>query len=160
MEKETAIFGWPRAQLQVSADAPLADWFVRLSDVAPDGTVTLVTGAGQSGAQRESAAHPADLEPGRQYLIPIELHLTSWIFPPGHRIRAGDFECAVADDLADALPMTTSLVSGRRGNIAARIAARSVGGASAAAFSADRRMRRRSRGVTSKAIRGRRKIGR
>ena len=48
---EVAILGRPR-QLQVAADAPLADWFVRLSDVAPDGEVTLVTGAGINGAQR------------------------------------------------------------------------------------------------------------
>jgi putative CocE/NonD family hydrolase len=87
VEKDTAIFGWPRAYLQVSANAPLADWFVRLSDVAPDGTVTMITGAGLSGAQRDSAGNPADLEPGKKYFLPIELHLTSWIFPPGHRIR-------------------------------------------------------------------------
>ena len=49
--------------LQVSSSAPLADWFVRLSDVAPDGTATLITGAGQSGAQRESAAIPAISSP-------------------------------------------------------------------------------------------------
>jgi putative CocE/NonD family hydrolase len=87
VEKDTAIFGWPRAVLQVSSTAPLADWFVRLSDVAPDGTVTMVTGAGQSGAQRDSAASPTDLEPEGTYSIPIELHLTSWIFPRGHKIR-------------------------------------------------------------------------
>jgi uncharacterized protein len=87
VEKDTAIFGWPRAVLQVSSTAPLADWFVRLSDIAPDGTVTMVTGAGQSGAQRDSAASPTDLEPGGTYSIPIELHLTSWIFPRGHQIR-------------------------------------------------------------------------
>ena len=38
LAKDTAILGWPKAFLQVSASAPLADWFVRLSDVAPDGT--------------------------------------------------------------------------------------------------------------------------
>jgi putative CocE/NonD family hydrolase len=85
--KDTAIFGWPRVYLQTSASAPLADWFVRLSDVAPDGTVTMITGAGQSGAQIKSAANPADLEPGKKFVIPIELHLTSWVFQPGHRIR-------------------------------------------------------------------------
>jgi len=87
VEQETALFGWPRACLEVSASAPLANWFVRLSDVAPDGTVTMITGAGQSGAQRDSAAHPTDLVPDKKYVIPIELHLTSWIFPPGHHIR-------------------------------------------------------------------------
>ena len=112
VEKETAIFGWPRAQLQVSADAPLADWFVRLSDVAPDGTVTLITGAGQSGAQRESAAYPADLEPGRKYLIPIELHFTSWIFPPGHRIRVAISNALWPMIWPTPYEMTTSLYLG------------------------------------------------
>ena len=112
IEKETAVFGWPRAQLQVSADAPLADWFVRLSDVAPDGTVTLITGAGQSGAQRESAAYPADLEPGRKYLIPIELHFTSWIFPPGHRIRVAISNALWPMIWPTPYAMTTSLYLG------------------------------------------------
>jgi uncharacterized protein len=119
IEKEMAIFGWPHAQLQVSADAPLADWFVRLSDVAPNGTVTLITGAGQSGAQRESAAHPADLEPGRKYLIPIELHFTSWIFPPGHRIRVAVSNALWPMIWPTPYAMTTSLYLG--GEQASRI---------------------------------------
>ena len=57
-KNETAILGWPRVLLNVSASAPLADWFARLSDVAPDGSVTLITGAGQSGAQRDSWSDP------------------------------------------------------------------------------------------------------
>jgi uncharacterized protein len=87
LAEDTAILGWPRATLQVSASAPLADWFARLSDVAPDGSVTLVTGAGQSGAQRDSWSDPKDLKPGEKYALPIELHVTSWVFPKGHRIR-------------------------------------------------------------------------
>jgi putative CocE/NonD family hydrolase len=112
VEKDTPIFGWPRAYLQVSADAPLADWFVRLSDVAPDGTVTTITGAGQSGAQRESATDPSDLEPGKKYLIPIELHLTSWIFPPGHRIRVAISNALWPMIWPTPYPMTTSLYLG------------------------------------------------
>ncbi len=46
--------GSSAALLTASSSAPLADWFVRLSDVAPDGTVTQVTGAGINGAQREA----------------------------------------------------------------------------------------------------------
>jgi putative CocE/NonD family hydrolase len=87
LSEDTEILGFPRALLRASADAPLANWFVRLSDVAPDGEVTNVTGAGLSGAQRESASKPAPLEPGRVYPLEVELHFTSWVFPRGHRIR-------------------------------------------------------------------------
>jgi hypothetical protein len=47
----------------------------------------MITGAGQSGAQIKDAANPVDLVPGKKYSIPIELHVTSWVFPAGHKIR-------------------------------------------------------------------------
>ena len=84
---ELAILGLPQVRLHAAATAPLADWIVRLSDVAPSGEVTLVTGAGIDGAQRESAARPAALTPNKMYAIDVPLHFTSWVFPPGHRIR-------------------------------------------------------------------------
>src|SRR5208282_3181463 len=80
LEQDTAILGLPRATLNVSASAPLADWFARLSDVAPDGTTTLITGAGLSGAQRDSDTDPKDVEPGKIYPLTIEMHVTSWVF--------------------------------------------------------------------------------
>ena len=81
------ILGFPKAMLSAGADAPLANWFVRLSDVTPGGEVTLVTGAGLSGAQRDSSSDPKPLEPGRLYPLEVEMHFTSWVFPKGHRIR-------------------------------------------------------------------------
>jgi putative CocE/NonD family hydrolase len=87
LDEDLAILGRPDAQLLVSAPVPLADWIARLSDVAPDGTVTLITGAGINGAHRDSDSDPRDLEPGRAYSMDINLHLTSWVFPKGHRIR-------------------------------------------------------------------------
>jgi uncharacterized protein len=87
LPEEVAILGRPHVALQVAADAPLADWFVRLSDVAPDGRVTLVTGAGINGAQRESMSNPEELAPGKVYSLALDLHLASWVFPKGHRIR-------------------------------------------------------------------------
>ena len=107
--QNTAILGWPRAFLQVSTTAPLADWFVRLSDVAPDGSVTLITGAGQSGAQRDPAANPSDLEPERKYELPVELHVTSWVFPAGHRIRVAVSNALWPMIWPTPYPMTTSL---------------------------------------------------
>ncbi len=87
LEEDLEILGLPRALLTVSADAPLAHWFARLSDIAPDGTVTLVASAGQNGAHRESAEHPRAIEPGQAFPLEIEMHFTSWVFPKGHRIR-------------------------------------------------------------------------
>ena len=112
LDKDTAILGWPKALLQVSATAPLADWFARLSDVAPDGTVTMVTGAGQSGAQRDSRTNPADLVPGHIYSLPIELHLTSWVFQRGHRIRLAISNALWPMIWPTPFPMTTSLQLG------------------------------------------------
>jgi putative CocE/NonD family hydrolase len=87
LAEEIEILGLPRARLAVSADAPLANWVVRLSDVAPDGSVTQVAGAALNGAHRESAYEPRPLVPGEVYEVEVELHFTSWVFAPGHRIR-------------------------------------------------------------------------
>jgi uncharacterized protein len=87
LKEDLTVLGRPHALLRASSSAPLADWFARLSDVAPDGTVTLVTGAGLSGAQRESSSDPKDLEPNKTYPLDVEMHLTTWTFPRGHRIR-------------------------------------------------------------------------
>ena len=87
LEQETAILGFPRVFLNASVSGPLADFAARLSDVAPDGTTTLVTGAGINGAQRETDLDPKELAPGQIYPLKIEMHVTSWIFPRGHRVR-------------------------------------------------------------------------
>jgi hypothetical protein len=65
----------------------MANWIVRISDIAPDGTVTQVAGAGISGAHRKSSEEPEALVPGQVYKLEYDLHLTSWVFPKGHRIR-------------------------------------------------------------------------
>jgi predicted acyl esterase len=87
LQDDIEILGLPRAMLRVAADAPQANWFVRLSDVAPDGTVTQVAGAGFNGNHRHSAREPEAIEPGEVFPLEIEMHFTSWVFPKGHRIR-------------------------------------------------------------------------
>lgn len=112
LENEVAILGRPRALLQASATAPLADWFSRLSDVAPDGTVTQITGAGLNGAQRESTSEPKDMKPGKTYPLDIEMHLTSWVFPKGHRIRVSISNALWPMILPTPYTMTTTLQLG------------------------------------------------
>lgn len=87
LESDTEILGLPKAVLKVAADATRANWFVRISDVAPDGTVTQVAGAGFNGTHRNSAREPQDVVPGEVFPLEIEMHFTSWVFPKGHRIR-------------------------------------------------------------------------
>jgi uncharacterized protein len=112
LEKEVAILGRPHALLRASATAPLADWFARLSDVAPDGTVTQITGAGINGAQRDSMSDPHALDPGKIYSLDIPMHLTSWVFPKGHRIRVAISNALWPMVIPTPYAMTTSLELG------------------------------------------------
>ena len=87
LAENTEILGLPRAVLKVAANATRGNWFVRISDVSPDGTVTQVAGAGFNGTHRNSARDPEDLVPGEVFPLEIDMHFSSWVFPKGHRIR-------------------------------------------------------------------------
>jgi putative CocE/NonD family hydrolase len=114
LEDALEILGLPRALLRVSTDAPRANWFVRLSDVAPDGTVTQVAGAGFNGTHRESAKRPVALEPGKTFPLEIEMRFTSWVFPKGHRIRLAVNNAQWPMLWPTPHPMTTALELGGR----------------------------------------------
>jgi putative CocE/NonD family hydrolase len=116
LEEALEILGLPRAMLRVSADAPHADWFARLNDVAPDGTVTLVANAGQNGAHRESARDPKAIEPGKPFPLEIELHFTSWVFPKGHRVRLSVSNAQWPMIWPTRYAMTTTLHMGAEGS--------------------------------------------
>jgi hypothetical protein len=93
LEADTEILGFPRVELCGSTEPPAGStgalpWFARLSDVAPDGTVTLVTGAGRAGVPDPLRDPPRPgPEPAAEGSLPLDLHVTSWVFPRGHRIR-------------------------------------------------------------------------
>jgi hypothetical protein len=112
LEQELEILGFPRALLRASTDAPLTDWFVRLSDVAPDGSVTQITGAGANGAHRRSAREPELLVPGEVVSLDVELHFTSWVFPKGHRVRVSIGNAQWPMFWPKPYPTTTSLQLG------------------------------------------------
>ena len=112
---DTEILGLPMARLHVSADAPRANWMVRLSDVAPDGTVTQVAGAAFNGTHRNSARQPQDIVAGEEFALDIEMHFTSWVFPKGHRIRFAVSNAQWPMLWPTPYPMTTTLRLGGTG---------------------------------------------
>ncbi len=112
----TEILGRPQAVLKMAADAPRANWFVRLSDIAPDGRVTLITGAGANGTHRISARQPQDIVPGQPFELTIDLHNTSWVFEPGHRMRLSISNAQWPMFWPTPHPLTTDLFLGEHGS--------------------------------------------
>lgn len=113
---ELQILGQPVAQLVTSIDARRANWFVKLSDVAPDGTTTLITGGALNGAHRESSTAPTMMEPGKRYSLSVPLLATSWIFQPGHRLRISVANALFPAYWPSAEPLTMSLEVGQGGS--------------------------------------------
>jgi uncharacterized protein len=102
------IVGLPAVRLRVAADAPVADWTVRLEDV---GDVALVTGVLISGAQRTSRLSPTRLTPGTMVDLTDTLHFTTWTFQPGHRIRMAVSNSQFPMAWPTPYAMTTQLVT-------------------------------------------------
>ena len=87
LREPVEIVGMPEVHLNVSADAPLYQWTVRLEDVWPDGNVSLVSGVLINPTHRESRTDPEYLVPGEPVNLIARIHFTSWTFQPGHHIR-------------------------------------------------------------------------
>jgi uncharacterized protein len=83
------VVGRLRAELFVSVDAPDADLFVKVFDVAPDGTAWNLMSPGLDGLRLSyrDPARRALLEPGRVYAVTLPELLTGNRFAAGHRIR-------------------------------------------------------------------------
>ena len=62
---------------------------VRLCEVAPDGSSTLVTRALQNLTHRDSDEFPEPLEPGKRYRVKVRLDACGHAFAAGNRIRVG-----------------------------------------------------------------------
>src|SRR5207237_210585 len=60
---------------------------VRLCDVAPDGSSTLVTRGLLNLAHRSSHEEPKELVPGEHYTVTVRLNAIAHAFLPGHRLR-------------------------------------------------------------------------
>ncbi len=87
---DTEVTGHVDSRLFVSCDCKDADLWVRLYDVAPDGTVWNELSPGidvQRASYREMAKGRRLLQPGQIYQIDLKGPVTSNVFKKGHRIR-------------------------------------------------------------------------
>jgi putative CocE/NonD family hydrolase len=87
---DTELTGPIRAEIFVSADVPDFDLWVRLLDVAPDGTAFNLMSPGLDvlrASYRNASLKPELLTPGKVYLLTLDRMLTSNVFRSGHHIR-------------------------------------------------------------------------
>lgn len=87
LDEPLDIFGLPEAVLFVSSTAPVAHVVVRLTDVAPNGTSSLVTTGILNLTHRNSHADPQPLTPNEVYEVRVPLRAIGYRFLPGQRIR-------------------------------------------------------------------------
>jgi uncharacterized protein len=84
------VTGPIRAEIYVSADVKDFDLWVRLLDVAPDGTAFNLMSPGLDelrASYRDETVQPNLVEPGKIYRLELNRMLTSNTFLKGHRIR-------------------------------------------------------------------------
>src|SRR6266404_1618355 len=90
LEADTEVTGPIRAEIYVSADVPDVDLWVRLLDVAPDGTAFNLMSPGLDvlrASYRDEKLQPELLKPGEIYKLNLDRMITSNVFRAGHQIR-------------------------------------------------------------------------
>lgn len=87
LQQDICIVGQPTLRFRASSNVENTNWFLLLEDVAPDGKSTHVTGCSLNSNHLLSAEEPRHLTPGGVYDFLLTLHLTTWTFQIGHRIR-------------------------------------------------------------------------
>ena len=87
---DKTVVGAMRAELFVSADGPDADVWVKVLDVAPDGTAYNLVSTGLDvvrASYRNAKRQPEPLVPGKVYALELPDLLTANTFKKGHRVR-------------------------------------------------------------------------
>ena len=81
------VLGVPEVIVHVEVDAPVATLSVRLADVAPDGSVTLVSAGVLNLTHRRSHADPEPIPAGVVEEVRIPMRTAGYRWLPGHRVR-------------------------------------------------------------------------
>ncbi len=91
LERDIEVTGGIKAEIYLSCDCPDTDLWVRLLDVAPDGSAFNLMSPGLDvlrASYRDPDRGRQLLEPGKSYRLTLDNLMTSRVFRRGHRIRA------------------------------------------------------------------------
>jgi putative CocE/NonD family hydrolase len=87
LEEPLELTGPITVNLYASSTAPDTDFTAGLVDVFPDGYSLLIQEGILRASFRDRNAPPTSIEPGEVYHFAIDLWATSYVVPPGHRLR-------------------------------------------------------------------------
>ncbi len=90
LSEDLEVVGPITAEIAIAVDRPDTDLWVKLLDVAPDGTAFNLMSTGLDvlrASYRNKTAHQELLEPGRIYRLTLDTLMTANRFVRGHRIR-------------------------------------------------------------------------
>jgi len=93
-EHDLEILGYPIAKIRVSADVPVAQIAVRLTEVTPEGKSWLVTYNLLNLTRRASMEQPTALKPGEFYDVELPLYMIA------HRFKRGNPRSASGEGVA------------------------------------------------------------
>src|SRR5207237_9104491 len=100
-----------------AADRPCALVAVRLCDVAPDGSSTLVTRGVLNLTHRDGHEHPEPLVPGERTSARVRLDLGVRVLRPGHRWRVALSPTYWPRVWPSPVPVTLTVFAGRGSRI-------------------------------------------
>lgn len=89
LERQVNVLGVPSVTLRVATTQPVANLVVRLCDVAPDGTSTLITRGVLNLTHRDSHESPSAFPVDEFVDVEVRLGAISYAIPAGHRLRLG-----------------------------------------------------------------------
>ncbi len=84
---ELSLLGHPRLRLRLRSSEPVASVSVKLCDVFPDGTSSLISRGLLNLTHRASSTRPAPMPVGELVDVEVELEAMSWDAAPGHVLR-------------------------------------------------------------------------
>ena len=114
---DTVVTGQIGIHLVAAANAPDANLYAEIFDVAPDGHATFVDDGALKASHRGSNVDPKALRPGVDTTFSFSIWPINWRFAAGHVLRLR-LSAGAADEFlpAEPSPVTVSVVLGRGGS--------------------------------------------